>query len=87
MSSESKVELAKSNGAHHVLLTSDSVESNKKKILDLTSGLGVHAVYDGVGKDTWEENFDIIRRKGTIVTFGNASVRRIRYVCIYGLLT
>lgn len=34
----------------------------------------MHVVYDGVGKDTWEENFEVIRRKGTIVTFGNASV-------------
>lgn len=74
VSSESKVDLAKSNGADHVLLSTASVEENKKKILELTSGQGVHAVFDGVGKDTWEENFDIIRRKGTIVTFGNASV-------------
>ncbi|WWC85262.1 uncharacterized protein L201_000124 [Kwoniella dendrophila CBS 6074] len=73
VSSESKVELVKQNGADHVLLSSDSSESNIKKILELTGGEGVHGVYDGVGKDTWEENFEIVRRKGTIVTYGNAS--------------
>ncbi|WRT66914.1 uncharacterized protein IL334_003879 [Kwoniella shivajii] len=73
VSSESKAELVKKNGADHVLLSTDSSESNIKKILDITGGEGVHAVYDGVGKDTWDENFEIIRRKGTIVTFGNAS--------------
>jgi NADPH:quinone reductase-like Zn-dependent oxidoreductase len=34
----------------------------------------VHVVYDGVGKDTFEEDFEVVRSKGTIVTFGNASV-------------
>ena len=74
VSSEAKVELAKQNGAQHVLLSSAPSSENVKKILELTSGLGVEVVYDGVGKDTWDENFEIIRRKGTIVTFGNASV-------------
>ncbi|KAK1924668.1 hypothetical protein DB88DRAFT_486367 [Papiliotrema laurentii] len=73
VSSEAKVDLAKQNGAHHVLLTSTPAKENNAKILELTGGLGVHVVYDGVGKDTWEENFEVIRRKGTIVTFGNAS--------------
>jgi NADPH2:quinone reductase len=30
-------------------------------------------VYDGVGKDTWEENFEVVRKKGSIITYGNAS--------------
>ena len=64
----------KEAGADHVLLTTNSSEDNVKEILRLTGGEGVRAVYDGVGKDTWDENFEIIRRLGTIVTFGNASV-------------
>jgi Zinc-binding dehydrogenase len=35
--------------------------------------LGVHAVYDGIGKDTFESNFAVLRSKGTLVTYGNAS--------------
>lgn len=45
--------------------------------MELTKGEGVHVSYDSVGKDTWEENFEIMRRKGTIVTYGNSSVRRM----------
>ncbi|ORY25758.1 hypothetical protein BCR39DRAFT_543276 [Naematelia encephala] len=72
-SSPEKAKIAKENGADHVLLTTDSSESNVKKLLELTGGKGVHVVYDGVGKDTWEEDFEVIRPKGTIVTYGNAS--------------
>ena len=73
-SSAEKAALAKENGADHVLFSTDSSEQNVKKILELT-GKGVAAVYDGVGKDTWEEDFEVIAPLGTIVTFGNASVR------------
>ncbi|WVR04998.1 hypothetical protein IAU60_002010 [Kwoniella sp. DSM 27419] len=72
-SSPAKAEIVKQNGADHVLLTTDSSQHNVKKLLELTDGQGVHAVFDSVGKDTWDENFEVIRRKGTIVTFGNAS--------------
>ena len=33
----------------------------------------MHAVLDGVGADTWESDFEVARRKATLVTFGNAS--------------
>ncbi|WVQ78264.1 hypothetical protein IAT38_000349 [Cryptococcus sp. DSM 104549] len=72
VSSPEKAEQAKQAGADLVLLTTDDSKENVKKIVEATNG-GVHAVYDGVGKDTWEENFEVVRRKGTIVTFGNAS--------------
>ena len=73
MSTQAKVDIVKQHGADHVLLSSDPSSQNVKKILELTGGKGVNVVYDGVGKDTWNENFEIIRRLGTIVTFGNAS--------------
>jgi NADPH2:quinone reductase len=37
------------------------------------TGRGVHVVYDGIGETTWEEDFQVVRPKGTIVSFGNAS--------------
>jgi hypothetical protein len=43
-------------------------------MLDLTDGKGVHAVYDGVGKDTFDEDFEVVRSRGTLVMYGNASV-------------
>jgi NADPH:quinone reductase-like Zn-dependent oxidoreductase len=73
VSTPEKAALAKSNGADHILLTSSPSSENVSTILSLTGGKGVHAVYDGVGKDTWEEDFEVVRPKATIVTFGNAS--------------
>lgn len=73
-STKEKAELAKENGAHHVLLTTASSEENVKAIKDLTGGKGVHVVYDGVGKDTFDEDFEVVRPKGTLVMYGNASV-------------
>lgn len=74
-STQEKADLAKANGAEHVILYSkDTLDDVVKKVKALTpDGEGVHAVLDGVGKDTWESDFDVIRRKGIIVTFGNAS--------------
>ncbi|WVQ78262.1 hypothetical protein IAT38_000346 [Cryptococcus sp. DSM 104549] len=72
VSSPEKAELVKQVGAELVLLTTDDAQENAKKIVETTGG-GVHVVYDGVGKDTWEENFEVVRRKGTIVTFGASS--------------
>lgn len=74
-STQEKADLAKANGAEHVLLYSrDNLDEVVKQVKALTpDGEGVHAVLDGVGKDTWESDFEVTRRKGIIVTFGNAS--------------
>jgi len=53
-STPSKAELAKKNGADHVILY--PVEDTVKRVLELTNGEGVDAVFDGVGKDTYVEN-------------------------------
>ena len=39
----------------------------------LTEGAGVAAVYDAVGKDTFMESLDCVRRLGMMVSYGNAS--------------
>ncbi|KAG8942231.1 hypothetical protein FRC04_003824 [Tulasnella sp. 424] len=71
VSSEAKAEVARGNGAKHVIITTQ--QNVVDEVLKITNGEGVHAVFDGVGKDTFEDNFKIIRRKGTFVTLGNAS--------------
>jgi len=38
-----------------------------------TNGEGVVAVFDGVGKATWELSLEAVARKGSVVSFGNAS--------------
>jgi NADPH:quinone reductase len=39
----------------------------------LTKGAGVAVVYDAVGKDTFMESLDCLRRLGMMVSYGNAS--------------
>ena len=69
--SEDKVALAKKNGCKHVLVRGrDEIAAQVKK---LTKGLGAHVVYDGVGKDTFTESLDSLRRRGLMVSFGSSS--------------
>jgi NADPH2:quinone reductase len=49
-STKEKAELAKSHGADHVILYKE--ENTVDRVLEITGGVGVHAVFDGVGKDT-----------------------------------
>ena len=69
--SEEKVEIAKKNGCDHVI--NYSKENFPKKVLELTDGIGVPVVYDGVGKDTLEESIECLKVRGMMVSFGNAS--------------
>ncbi|KAI0031978.1 NAD-P-binding protein [Vararia minispora EC-137] len=70
-STPEKAELATVHGADHVILYKS--EDVVQRVNELTRGLGPHVIYDGVGKDTFDADFKMIRRKGTIVSFGNAS--------------
>jgi len=70
-STSEKAKLAKSYGADHVILY--PTENTVERVLEITKGEGVHAVFDGVGKDTFMNNFKLVRRKGTLISVGNAS--------------
>lgn len=61
VSTEEKAALARENGAHHII--NYAKESIVDKVLALTGGNGVQGIYDGVGKDTWEDDFKVIARK------------------------
>ncbi|KAJ5165785.1 hypothetical protein N7492_006081 [Penicillium capsulatum] len=69
-----KCALVKGLGAD-VVIDYRSEEGKKwvKKVKEATDGRGVDVVYDSVGKDTWEGSLEAVKRKGTIVWFGNAS--------------
>ena len=75
-SSPAKRELAKQNGAEVVLDYPENVGGHDAfvtKVKKLTGGNGVPAVFDGVGKSTFDVSLDCLARKGTMVSFGNAS--------------
>ncbi|KAK9767002.1 hypothetical protein K7432_003514 [Basidiobolus ranarum] len=70
-STPEKAEIARKAGADHVInYTKDDVVAEVKKITD---GKGVHAVFDGVGKQTFDISLASLRRCGTLVSYGNAS--------------
>ncbi|KAL1851902.1 NADPH:quinone reductase [Paecilomyces lecythidis] len=66
-----KVALVKSLGADHVIdyRSEDWVRIVKR----ITDNQGVDVVYDSVGRDTCEGSLECVKRKGTIVWFGNSS--------------
>ncbi|MCK6441691.1 quinone oxidoreductase family protein [Elstera cyanobacteriorum] len=69
--SAGKVDLAKSLGCDHVLISGqDDIAAQVKA---LTGGRGVDVVYDSVGKDTWDASLDALAPRGMMVTYGNAS--------------
>jgi len=69
--SEGKVGVAKENGADVVLVEGPNVV--EEKVLECTNGKGVSAVFDGVGKSTFDRSLSVLARKGTLASFGNAS--------------
>jgi len=42
-------------------------------VREATDGRGVHAVLDGVGKDSWDASLASVAKRGIVVTYGNAS--------------
>ena len=69
--SEDKAALARECGAEQVFLSGDA--DLAAKVRAATGGDGVAVSYDGVGAATWEASLKSVRRRGTIVSFGNAS--------------
>ncbi|KAI0468599.1 hypothetical protein F4859DRAFT_193969 [Xylaria cf. heliscus] len=71
VSTPEKAALATQNGASHII--NYSHEDVVTKVKELTGGKGVIAVFDGVGKATFDASLESLARKGTLVSFGNAS--------------
>jgi NADPH:quinone reductase len=69
--SEEKAGLARQAGADEVILyNQQDFEAETKR---LTDGRGVHVVYDGVGKTTFDKDLNVMRPRGYVVLFGAAS--------------
>jgi NADPH2:quinone reductase len=69
--SKEKAEIAKKNGAHHVILYRE--EDFPAKVKEITGGRLCNVVYDGVGKATFPASLDCIRPLGMFVSFGSSS--------------
>ncbi|KAI7547122.1 NAD(P)-binding protein [Hortaea werneckii] len=66
-----KAELAKQAGATYAV--NSSREDVLSTVHSLTDGKGVAVVFDGVGKSTFDISMACVARKGSLVSFGNAS--------------
>jgi len=69
--SPAKADLARKAGADHIIVTS---EQEWGAAVEAVAGPNaVDVVYDGVGRDTFARDLDVLRRRGYLVSFGNAS--------------
>ncbi|KAL8404373.1 hypothetical protein RB594_009284 [Gaeumannomyces avenae] len=71
VSTDDKAELARAHGCDHVVVyTRDDVLA---AVDEVTRGQGCHAVFSGVGAATFDADLAATRRRGSLVSFGNAS--------------
>lgn len=71
VSTEEKARIARNSGADYVILyTQQDFVAEVKR---LTEGRGVQAVYDGVGRTTFDKSLDCLARRGMMVLFGASS--------------
>ncbi|MCM5677988.1 quinone oxidoreductase [Schlegelella sp. S2-27] len=69
--SDEKCALALEHGASHVI--NYQRENFVERVKQITGGRGVKAVYDAVGKDTWDGSLDCLQPFGLMASYGNAS--------------
>jgi NADPH2:quinone reductase len=68
---EAKAKLARNHGCDRVILY--KTEDIAERVDAITSGARCAVVYDSVGADTLEASLASLRRRGLLVSFGNAS--------------
>jgi NADPH2:quinone reductase len=71
VSTEAKAELAKGAGADHVIIYTQ--QDFAEKVKKATDGKGLQAVYDAVGKTTFDKSVSCLARRGYMVLYGQAS--------------
>lgn len=69
--SREKAELSRAAGADEVIVYTET--DFQEAVEDLLGPNEIHVVFDGVGAATFEKGLDVLRPRGMMVTFGNAS--------------
>ncbi len=69
--SDDKAELSEAAGADHVILYEDVDFADA--VTEIAGHRPIDVVYDGVGKTTFDQGISVLRPRGMMVTFGNAS--------------
>jgi NADPH:quinone reductase len=68
---DSKVDIARAHGCSDVIVYSR--EDFAARTMELTDGVGVDVVYDGVGKSAFLKSLDCVRPMGMVISYGTAS--------------
>jgi len=71
VSTKEKAELAKEYGCEFTINYKE--EKVSEKVMEITNNQGVPVVYDGVGKDTFDESIKSLSTRGLMVSFGQSS--------------
>jgi NADPH2:quinone reductase len=71
VSTSAKADIARSAGASQVIRY--DAEDVAEKVKELTAGIGVDVVYDGVGQATFDGSLASLKRRGMMALFGGAS--------------
>lgn len=69
--SDEKAELAKAHGCTHTI--NYRTENFVDRVKEITDGKGCDVVYDSVGKDTFPDSLDCVKKFGLWATFGQSS--------------
>ena len=69
--SDEKIQVAKDNGYSHVI--NYTKQDFAKEVMKITNNKGVPAVFDGVGKKTFQGSIACLKSRGMMISFGNAS--------------
>lgn len=69
--SEEKAELSRNAGADHAILYNEV--DFAKKVEAIAGPRPLHVVYDGVGKSVFDQSLGLLRKRGSMITYGNAS--------------
>ena len=70
-STQAKADVAAAAGAEVAIVHSDRDFSEVAR--EVTGGRGVRAVFDGIGKDTFDRSLDSLARRGHMLLYGQAS--------------
>ena len=69
--SDKKIKVAEENG--YVNVINYSKKDFAKEVMKITNNQGVSAVFDGVGKKTFQGSIACLKTRGMMISFGNAS--------------
>uniref|UniRef100_A0A0D9XMG5 Enoyl reductase (ER) domain-containing protein n=1 Tax=Leersia perrieri TaxID=77586 RepID=A0A0D9XMG5_9ORYZ len=73
VSTQEKAAQATEDGCHHVIIYTK--EDFVTRVAEITSGKGVHVVYDAVGKDTFKGSLECLMQRGCMISYGQSSGR------------